>query len=369
MIQTISNVKIINPNTTIECADIIIENNYIKEIIPNNSIATKIAVPGFIDTHIHGMYNYDVMQGKEALEHISYHLALNGTTSFMPTAMTNSWNIILQSLNSMSENKIWYSRNLGFHIEGPFIGQEKKGAHKPEYLTKANKTKINAILKASNYNLKKISFDPTMMPLNSFKYLQNDLKIIGSIGHTNANYQLCQEFFNNGCNMVCHLWNAMSGVDSRHPGLAQAALYNDQVYTELIVDFVHSTKETILFTIKNKTPDKIIAISDAIKPAYYHDGENISGGIKVEKHGKLITLAGTNTIAGSGIMIYDAFLNLIKIGCSLNDAVKMTSYNAAKHLGYDKLGEIKKDYLADIVILNSNDYKIKSVYIDGRKIK
>ncbi|MCU9933519.1 hypothetical protein NWQ33_06755 [Mycoplasmopsis cynos] len=58
---------------------------------------------------------------------------------------------------------------------------KKKGAHKPEYLTKANKTKINAILKASNYNLKKISFDPTMMPLNSFKYLQNDLKIIGSI--------------------------------------------------------------------------------------------------------------------------------------------------------------------------------------------
>ncbi|WAM03281.1 amidohydrolase family protein [Mycoplasmopsis cynos] len=250
-----------------------------------------------------------------------------------------------------------------------FYWSRKKGAHKPEYLTKANKTKINAILKASNYNLKKISFDPTMMPLNSFKYLQNDLKIIGSI----SILMLIINFVKNFSIMVAiwfrHLWNAMSGVDSRHPGLAQAALYNDQVYTELIIDFVHSTKETILFTIKNKTPDKIIAISDAIKPAYYHDGENISGGIKVEKHGKLITLAGTNTIAGSGIMIYDAFLNLIKIGCSLNDAVKMTSYNAAKHLGYDKLGEIKKDYLADIVILNSNDYKIKSVYIDGRKIK
>ncbi|EIE40146.1 N-acetylglucosamine-6-phosphate deacetylase [Mycoplasmopsis canis] len=365
----ISNVKIVNHDETINNADIIIENNYIKSIIKKSGEGTRIAVPGFIDTHIHGLYNYDVMEGSKALEIISYQLAKNGTTSFMPTAMTNSWKNILSSLSNMSENKVWYSRNLGFHIEGPFIGLAKKGAHKPEYLLKANKSKIHQLVKASNFNLKKISFDPKMMSLKTFDYLKDQWKIIGSIGHTDASYKMSQDFFDRGCNMVCHLWNAMSGVDSRNPGLAQAALANDNVYTEVIIDLVHSSKETIHFTIKNKTADKVIAVSDAIKPAYYMDGENISGDTKVFKKGKLITLAGTNTIAGSGIVIHDSFVNLVKIGYSLNDAVKITSYNAAKHLGHNKIGQLKENYFADIVLMNPKSLKIKTVYVDGKKVR
>ncbi|WP_117275113.1 N-acetylglucosamine-6-phosphate deacetylase [Mycoplasmopsis edwardii] len=369
MESIIKDVKVINPDSTINNADVIIENNFIKEIIPKSGEGSMLLIPGFIDTHIHGMGNYDVMEGAKALQNISTQLSRYGTTSFMPTLMTNSWETIIKSLKEIAHNEFWVSRNLGFHIEGPFIGNDKKGAHKQEFLLKATKQRIKQLAVESEYNLKKISFDPSMMSIKNFKFMQEELHIIGSIGHSSASYALAEEFFKNGCTLVCHLWNAMSGVDSRNPGIAQAALYHDDVYTELIIDFVHSSKETILFTIKNKTPDKIIAVSDAIKPAYYEDGENISGGVPVFKKGKLITLLNTNTIAGSGIMIYDAFVNLVKIGISLNDAVKMTSYNAAKHLGHCKLGKIEKNFLADFIIMNPKNYKIKSVYIDGRRIK
>ncbi|MCU4706517.1 N-acetylglucosamine-6-phosphate deacetylase [Mycoplasma sp. CSL7503-lung] len=365
----IENVKIINPEKTIKNADLYIKDNKIFEIVEKDGEGQALLVPGFIDTHIHGIYNQDVMDGTNAVKIISKKLANHGVTSFMPTAMTNSWKTILKALKDVSENKTWVSRNLGIHIEGPFIGMSKKGAHKPEYLIKGTKTRVDKMYKTSNNMLKKISFDPLMVNLDVFKYMQSKLGIIGSIGHSSASFQIADKFFKNGCYSVCHMWNAMSGVDSRNPGLLEAALYNNDVYTELIIDLLHVSKESIDFSIKLKGVDKIIAISDSIKPAYAPNGENISGDIPVIKKGNLITLKGTNTIAGSGITIHDAFKNIVKIGYSLNDAVKMTSYNSAKYLNIQNLGKIESGFLADLVILDKDTLKIKEVYIDGKKIK
>ncbi|SYV97108.1 N-acetylglucosamine-6-phosphate deacetylase, partial [Mycoplasmopsis edwardii] len=91
MESIIKDVKVINPDSTINNADVIIENNFIKEIIPKSGEGSMLLIPGFIDTHIHGMGNYDVMEGAKALQNISTQLSRYGTTSFMPTLMTNSW--------------------------------------------------------------------------------------------------------------------------------------------------------------------------------------------------------------------------------------------------------------------------------------
>ncbi|TDV22703.1 N-acetylglucosamine 6-phosphate deacetylase [Mycoplasmopsis mustelae] len=366
--QIIKNVKIINPNKIIECANILIQNNKIKDIIITNNKPEFIVVPGFIDTHIHGFYNYDIMQGQKAVEIISRKLALKGTTAFMPTLMTNKWEVILDALKNVSKNKKWVSRNLGLHLEGPFIGPSKKGAHKPEYLKKASLKDINTLYQASQQKLIKVSFDPLMVGLKEFLHMKK-LGIIGSIGHSNVDMHLANKYFENGCFSVCHAWNAMSGIDSRNPGLLQASLMNQNVYLEIIFDLLHISKESLTFTFINKGYDKIIAISDAIKPAYYKNGENISGDIAVVKKGLKITLKDSKTIAGSGICIHDAFKNLIKIGVHPCDVVKMTSYNSAKYLNLDnQLGKIQKNYLADLVLMDTK-YRIKHVYINGQKIK
>ncbi|MGZ9800584.1 N-acetylglucosamine-6-phosphate deacetylase [Mycoplasma sp. AC1221] len=363
----IENVKIINYNNIIDCADIYIKDHKIQKIIPNQNQAKYIAVPGFIDTHIHGFYNYDVMEGSDAVSAISKKLAQHGTTAFMPTLMTNQWQNILDVLDDVSKNAKYVARNLGLHLEGPFIANAKKGAHKFEYLKKPTVSDIEQLINASQNTLRKISFDPDVVDIEVFKQMQKH-NIIGSIGHSATDFETTSKFFDNGCKSVCHLWNAMSGIDSRNPGLLQAALMNENTYVEMIFDLFHICKQSIWFTIKNKGFDKIIAVSDAIKPAYYKDGENISGDIPVIKDGLKITLKDSNTIAGSGISIHDAFKNLLSINVKSCDAVKMTSYNAAKYLGLNKkLGKIRTGYLADIVLMDYN-WNIKSVYIDGKKV-
>ncbi|WP_036458657.1 N-acetylglucosamine-6-phosphate deacetylase [Mycoplasma leonicaptivi] len=368
--KIINDVKIINHNQTINCADIYIQDEKIVKIVPNNNTATQIAVPGFIDTHIHGFMGYDVMEGEQATKMISKHLAQHGTTSFMPSAMTNEWNVILESLKNISKNQEWYSKNLGLHIEGPFIGTKKNGAHKPEFLKKCSIDSIDVLYNASNKQLKKISLDPDQIDKDTFLYTQDKLNIIGSIGHSNTSYQTAQEFFDLGCYSVCHLWNAMSGIDSRKPGLLQASLLNKNVYTEMIFDLLHISKESLDLTFRLKGFDHIIAVSDAIKPAYAPDGDSISGGIPITKKGLKITLKGTDTIAGSGITIHDAFKNLIKIGVSFENAVKLTSYNSAKYLKLEnEIGVISQNYFADIVLLNPKTLELENVYINGEQIK
>ncbi|AKA50034.1 N-acetylglucosamine-6-phosphate deacetylase [Mycoplasmopsis gallinacea] len=365
--KIIENVTVVNADSTIECADIYIENDKISKIVPKEGQKTeKLAIPGFIDTHIHGFVGYDVMEGTKATEIISENLAKYGVTSFMPTAMTNSWEKILASLNEISLNQKWVSKNLGLHIEGPYIGENKKGAHKSEWLLKASDENLNQMYQASNKMLRKISFDPKMVDLNVLKKMF-DLNIIPSIGHSDASFDISQEYFTNGCASVCHLWNAMSGVDSRKPGMAQAALMNPDVYTELIVDLNHVSTQTVKFTIQNKGVDKVYCVSDAIKPAYGPNGDSISGGVAVVKQDLLITIKENGTIAGSGITLYDSFKNIIKLGYSIQNAVALTSTNVATMMNLD-LGAIKENKIADLVILNKKNLDILSVYVNGNKI-
>ncbi|ADE19844.1 N-acetylglucosamine-6-phosphate deacetylase [Mycoplasma crocodyli] len=363
----IENVKIINHDKIIKNADVVIENNIIKQVIKKDGEGRRILVPGFIDTHIHGFGGDDVMDGSEAVERISKKLASFGITSFMPTAMTADWQVFLKSLNNISKAKNLVCKNIGIHIEGPYIGPEKKGAHKLEWLRTATLDDIKSIMESSNYTLRKISFDPTRLNNDIVKYLVSN-RIIPSIGHSAADYATSIAAYAAGASCTCHMWNAMSGVDSRNPGMLQAALSVKKPYVELIVDFMHVSKESVEFSIKNRGANKIICVSDAIRPAHGQDGKSISGGIPVNKKGLLITLDGTNTIAGSGICLYDAFKNLASLNVPLSKIVKMTSYNAAKNCNLKNTAQIKKNYIADLVIMD-NELNILDVYVEGRRIE
>ncbi|APJ38232.1 N-acetylglucosamine-6-phosphate deacetylase [Mycoplasmopsis pullorum] len=365
--MTIKDVKIINFDNIIECADVVIKDKKIAQIIPSNNQSTKILIPGFFDTHIHGFVGHDVMDSAEAVQKISLALAKTGVTSFYPTAMTNTWSKIIESFQTISSTEVQGAKIQGIHIEGPFLKLEKKGAHDPKLLLDANRANLTELIEAGNGKFRKISIDPLCIDHDNIQFLiQNNVEV--SIGHSNAEFKVANEAFKSGATNTCHLWNAMSGVDSRRPGIAQAALMNNQVFSELICDFYHVNPETVKFTIQNKGTDKVVMISDAIKPAYGSDGLSVSGGIPVEKHGIAITLAGTNTIAGSGISLYDSFKNLIKIGYTIQEAVQMCSYNPAVASKVEQIGYIKENYYADFVLLDQN-LNIEHVYVNGKEIQ
>jgi N-acetylglucosamine-6-phosphate deacetylase len=159
----------------------------------------------------------------------------------------------------------------------------------------------------------------------------------------------------------------MSGVSHRNPGVAQAILMSKETYAELICDFIHISPETIKFTIQNKGVNKITCITDAIRPAGLPDGEYTSGNLLVNKKGLMITLKKEGSIAGSGATMHANFLNLLSLGYSINDVVKMTSYNITQNMKLKNVGQIKVGYSADMVFLDKIN-NINKVYINGKEI-
>ncbi|TCG11502.1 N-acetylglucosamine-6-phosphate deacetylase [Mycoplasma todarodis] len=361
----LKNVKIVNYNSTIKNADIEIENGLIKKIIKKEGEAEQVVVPGFINTHVHGCMGDDAMDSKEAVERISANLVKFGTTTYLSTLMTAEVETIIEAFKFNAEAESKGAKIAGFHIEGPWISMAKKGAHRPECLHSPTVEELKAYQEAAQGGIKKITYAPEECP-EGFTEEMVKLGIMPTIGHTNATFEQTMEAIEAGGHTCTHLWNAMSGVANRNPGAVEAIIFNEKNMPELITDLVHVDEATVRFTIKTVGVDRVVVITDAIRPAGLPDGESMSGGIPIVKKGAVIKLKGTDTIAGSASTMHYQFMNLVKMGYELEDIVKMTSHNAAVNLKWDKeIGQISEGFKADIVVMDKETFDIKSVYVDG----
>ena len=360
----IENVKIVNYNRTINNADIEIENGKISKIVEKDGVGSKIVVPGFIDTHTHGLAGKDFMDGKEAVEHIAKEFKNFGVTSIFATIMTRDLETMKKSLSEIAEAKSEGANILGIHTEGPFISLEKKGAHNPDEIINGDITVLRQMQNAAKGMIKKNSYAPENCN-DDFIQEMLDLGIMPTVGHTNCTFERAIQAIEKGSLHCTHLWNAMSGVVNRNPGAAEAIIYDDRIYAELIADFIHVDKETLLFTLKTKGPDQIVLVTDSIRAAGLPDGESESGGFTIIKQGAKITIKGTDTIAGSGATMHDCFKNIISLGIELEDAVKMSSYNAAKSLELRGKGVIQEGMDADIVIMDK-ELNIVQTLVNGK---
>ncbi|MCP4336680.1 MAG: N-acetylglucosamine-6-phosphate deacetylase [Mycoplasma sp.] len=363
----LKNIKIINHNKTIDNSDIEIKDGKIFKITPKPGEGEKIIVPGFINTHVHGCMGDDAMDSTEAIERISYNLIKFGTTTFLPTLMTGTKEEIIKAFKQADKAVTKKTKIAGFHLEGPWISMEKKGAHRPECLHEPTIEELKEFFVASGNKIKKITYAPEECPKGFTKEMIK-LGIMPTIGHTNGGFDIINKAIEEGGHTCTHLWNAMSGVANRNPGAAEAIIYNEKNMPELIADGIHHDEATLRFTIKTVGVDRIILVTDAIRPAGLPDGDSISGGIPITKKGLLITLKGTNTIAGSASTMHSQFVYLASLGYPLEDIVKMSSYNVAKNLGWDKeISQIKEGFIADLVIMKKEDYSITDVYVNGKK--
>ena len=362
----LENVTIVNHNETINNADIIIENGLIKKIIKKNGEGNHIIIPGFIETHIHGFGGHDAMDSTKAVEHMSKNLAKVGVTSFLPTLMTAKWDELLNSIKNASNAKTINSRILGLHLEGPFISIKKKGAHIPKLIIPATIDRLNQLYIASNKKLIQVVIAPEV---NSYEVIEEAKKLgmVVAIGHTNGKASDVDNAVKNGATIATHLWNGMSGVQNRDPGIVEGVLNNDKIFAELICDLIHVDKETIKLSIKTKTPNKIIIISDSIRAAGLEDGEYESGGLPIIKKGVEIRLKNSGNIAGGAGSIDVGFRTLVSMNYPLQDIVKMTSYNACVNHNWNLLGRIKENCYADFILLDK-EKNIIDTYINGGKI-
>jgi N-acetylglucosamine-6-phosphate deacetylase len=373
----IKNCNIIYLNK-IENGSILIENGKIKEINPITCCDENIldadglyASPGFVDVHIHGAGGFDTMDGTMiAINTIAKTIVKHGTTSFTPTTMTVSIEAIQKSMKVIKKLKQEGSEGahiLGAHLEGPFISPEALGAQNPSYLLSPSISAYNEMVRDCEDAVVSITLAPEVDGAKELiKYL-SEKGIVCSLGHTKATYEQAMEAIKCGACHSTHLYNAMSPLSHRNPGVV-GATFDSDITTETISDGIHISYPALRIAYKQKSTDNVLLITDAIMACSMPDGEYSLGGQSVTVTRGTARLK-NGTLAGSVLTLDKAVNNVYKnSNLPLHEVVKMASYNGARHCKVDDhKGQIKEGYDADLILFD-DDINIKKVFILGKEV-
>ena len=332
---------------------------------PND--AAQYILPGFVDVHVHGWGGHDAMGGREALDGMARALLRRGVTSFLPTGYTQPWQKIVDFANTA---RAWSvdapddgADPLGFNLEGPFVAPARKGAHEPSLLRTPAEIGLDAV-DAVLEGCRVMTVAPELPGALELIARLRERGVAASMGHSAATLEEAQAGYAAGGTTTTHLFNAMSGVDHHSPGLAVAALTDDDVYVELIADGHHVNESIWPIITRTKPVDRLMLISDAVPLAGMGDGRARIGGLEVEVVGGRVTLVGTTTLAGSVIALDSAVRNLARSGVPLPAAVAAASRNPLAMLGISDRGEIAVGQRADLVELDE-DLRVRRVMRAG----
>ncbi len=309
-------------------------------------------LPGLIDMHIHGYLGADASDGDaDGIRKMAKGIIQNGVTSWCPTTMTVSKKEIEKAFDSVREvrnsGEYYGARILGVNSEGPFINPEKKGAQAEEHIQKPDAE----FIKKHSDIIKLFTVAPEVQgALECIEKAANGTDVLVSMGHTNASYEEAVLGIEKGVRHTTHLFNAMTPLSHRSPGVTGAALSDSRVSTELIADTFHVNKGLFALVSKLKG-DKLCLITDCMRAGGMPDGEYTLGGQSVYKEG-IKCLMPDGTIAGSVLKLNDAVRNLYEnTELEIYEAVNCASLNIAKALGEDnEIGSLRVGKRADIII-------------------
>ncbi len=323
--------------------------------------------PGLIDLHIHGYVGKDVCDGEEeSIRAISSELVKNGVTGYLPTTMTVSMDTIKKALqvcrNLKEESKTWNgSTILGCHAEGPFINIEKKGAQNPEYILKPD----SSFVKEYADIIKIITLAPETdnEDFQEIRKMVRDTDVVVSMGHTSADYETAVNSTNAGVKHVTHLFNAMTPLAHRAPGVVTAAL-NTDVSCELIVDTFHVLPcfYDMLWKLKGR---KLCFITDCLPAGGLPYGEYTLGGTKIV-YRDIVCRLEDGTVAGSVLKLNRGVWNVYtNSNIPLWECVNGATLNPATAIGIaDKKGSIEVGKDADIIITD-DEFNVNKTIIGG----
>ncbi|CAM4242246.1 hypothetical protein BAMA_03095 [Bacillus manliponensis] len=329
----------------------------------------SVIVPGLVDTHIHGMAGYDVMDGTyESLNTISVALLQCGVTSFLPTTLTDSLESTTRALQNIANAKkrgIDGAFIIGAFLEGPCFTEAHKGAQNPKYFINPTAELLEEWMVASEGTIKKIALAPEREGTVDFirRAMQYNIRI--AIGHTDANYDVCEEAIGAGASIFVHTFNGMRGLHHREPGVVGAALFHDSVYGELIVDGHHVHPSIISIFYKCKGKEKTCLVSDCMRAGLLGDGTYQLGGFAVSvQDGRATTSEGS--LAGSTLSLLDGVKNMMKwTNASLLESFHMASLVPAKSIGVDReIGSIAQGKRADFLVL-TKELQLLQTFVGG----
>ena len=356
---------------------LLVEGKSIVDIVDKNNTPDNfnkieldqgILAPGFIDLQVNGgggvLFNNS--PNKESLNTIIKAHQFFGTTSIMPTVISDSLEVLEQCIKTVTEEIKNNSSLLGIHIEGPFFNTKYRGVHQKQYISTINSDYLNLFESLKGFPVM-LTLAPECISSQQLKHLTS-LGIKTLAGHSDATYDELDDAIKNGLDGFTHLFNAMGQISAREPGVVGSALHFENTFASIIVDLHHVHPSLIQLAYQLKPKGKLFFISDSMatinhgKPSFelYDEVVNESDGRLVNSEGKL---------AGSSITQIDAVKNVYqKCNIPLNQALAMASRYPAEYLGIENhLGSLKPGYRADLVHFDSN-FKVHNVWVSGKQI-
>jgi N-acetylglucosamine-6-phosphate deacetylase len=324
-----------------------------------------LILPGFIDLHVHGGGGADVMDGEGAIETIARLHARYGTTSLLATTMTAPRADLERVLGDVGRRLRTRARGgarlLGVHLEGPFISSGKLGAQ-PSVARVGSVEEVGALHALAPVRV--VTLAPELTGHLDFIRALRVAGIVAQVGHTTGSYEDGVAALEAGAGGFTHLFNAMTGLAHRKPGVVAAALAHAR-YAELIPDLLHVHPGAMRVALRSIP--RLYCVTDSTAAAGMPDGNYRLGTQTVTKCLGGVRLA-DGTLAGSTLTMDQALRNLVSLGVPLDEASRRTSTYAAEYLGLEDRGRIAPGCHADLVALTPA-LRLAAVHVEGEAIE
>ena len=336
---------------------------------PIKDYSNSIVAPGLVDTHIHGYKSHDVMDNDfEGIKVISEGLLSCGVTSWLPTTLTSS----AQLLNDVCETignhyqEVTGAKIRGIFLEGPFFTEKYKGAQNPKYMSDPSVEKLAKWHELSQGLVNKIAIAPERKGVKEFIEFAKSKGVYTALAHSDATYEEAAAAVEAGANIFVHIYNGMSGLHHRKPGMVGAALSLDKVFAEMICDGHHVHPAAARVVTRARGPKETVLITDCMRAGGMGEGQSRLGEFEVVVKDGTARLKDTGNLAGSILELKQGVKNVVDWGLvSPAEALRMASLTPAQSVGIDSVcGRIAPGYEADFIVV-SDQLELEATYLDG----
>jgi N-acetylglucosamine-6-phosphate deacetylase len=334
--------------------------------------AGAVLTPGFIDLHGHGGGGFSFDDGADAIGRaLAVHRA-HGTTRSVLSLVANPVPALERSLAVIADIAERDPLTLGSHLEGPFLAPGRRGAHNPDFLVSPSPAVAERLVAAGRGTLRQVTIAPELPGAIDVIPALAEAGVVVAVGHTEADEEQAQAAFDRGARLLTHAFNAMPGIGHRKPGPVVAAIRDERVTAELILDGVHVHPDVARLLL-DAADGRVALITDAMAAAGSADGAYKLGSLGVAVVDGVARLTGPDgapgAIAGSTLTLDRALRAATQLcGMPLRPAVTALTWVPARVLGLDRwLGRLAPGYAADAVLL-SGACEVRAAWGAGRRL-
>ncbi len=328
-----------------------------------------LVTPGLMDIHIHGagLIGWESCT-EEGLDSIQATLLAHGILQFVPTMMADE--AVIRRVAGLLQTAPCADRVPGIYVEGPFISPDKRGGIQEAYVRPVDLDYLDSLQRIAGGRIRLMTFAPELEGADQLPAAMRRLRIQPCVGHSLATAARAAEVCGRAKTCSTHLFNAMSGLDHRQPGLAAFAMNGDSVYTEINPDGTHVAPELLQLAWRAKRADRMILISDAVISAGAEPGSYDYMNKRVRSTAQGVYYEDSGTLIGSSCLLNEGVRRFIQFtGAPIHEAVRMASLNPANLLGLGRhTGSLEAGKSADVVIFTRKLGKVRAAFWKGNRL-